>query len=196
MFLSSKMLSLSDNGHVVFRHQIWNVTVISASDNLISIFCQGYCIPLWFTSDAEEVKIAAKFVVYFQLLTGVSLTQNSDCWGAACVMVHLLTGHQIWYNHRHDTRESLWDKVKLVMLHGQSVSVPYDQYKKTSLWDYSLDKYCITFSSFYPLLYYCFYSVKKLQYCGKSKVCLSMTLKIECSLLDCLISGEIWLLSI
>lgn len=132
MFLSSKMLSLSDNGHVVFRHQIWNVTVISASDNLISIICQGYCIPLWFTSDAEEVKIAAKFVVYFQLLTGVSLTQNSDCWGAACVMVHLLTGHQIWYNHRHDTRESLWDKVKLVILHGQSVSVPYDQYKKTS----------------------------------------------------------------
>lgn len=47
-----------------------------------------------------------------ELLTGVSLTQNSDCWGAACVMVHLLTGHQIWYNHRHDTRESLWDKVK------------------------------------------------------------------------------------
>lgn len=179
MFLSSKMLSLSDNSHVVFRHQIWNVTVISASNNLISIFCQGYCIPLWFTSDAEEVKIAAQFVVYFQLLTGVSLTQNSDCWGAACVMVHLLTGHQIWYNHRHDTRESLWDKVKLVILHGQSVSVPYDQYKKTSLWDYSIDKYCITFSSFYPLLYYCFYSVKKLQYCGKSKVCLSMTLKIE-----------------
>lgn len=48
-----------------------------------------------------------------ELLTGVSLTQNSDCWGAACVMVHLLTGHQIWYNHRHDSRESLWDKVKL-----------------------------------------------------------------------------------
>lgn len=94
-------------------------------------------------------------------------------------MVHLLTGHQIWYNHRHDTRESLWDKVKLVILHGQSVSVPYDQYKKTSLWDYSIDKFGITFSSFYPLLYYCFYSVKKLQYCGKSKVCLSMTLKIE-----------------
>lgn len=99
----------------------------------LDIKCQGYCIPLWFTSDAEEVKIAAlQFVVYFQLLTGVSLTQNSDCWGAACVMVHLLTGHQIWYNHRHDTRESLWDKVKLVILHGQSVSVPYDQYKKTS----------------------------------------------------------------
>ncbi|XP_061176160.1 uncharacterized protein LOC133185118 [Saccostrea echinata] len=41
-----------------------------------------------------------------------TLTHDSDCWGAACVMVHLLSGHQIWYSHRHDSREELWEKVR------------------------------------------------------------------------------------
>lgn len=94
-------------------------------------------------------------------------------------MVYLLTGYQIWYNYCYDIRESLWDKVKLVILYGQLVLVFYDQYKKTYFWDYLIDKYCIIFLFFYLLLYYCFYSVKKLQYCGKFKVCLLMILKIE-----------------
>ncbi|XP_062566674.1 uncharacterized protein LOC134228985 [Saccostrea cucullata] len=47
-----------------------------------------------------------------EMFEGESLTHDSDCWGAACVMVHLLSGHQIWYSHRHDSREELWEKVR------------------------------------------------------------------------------------
>lgn len=61
-------------------------------------------------------------------------------------MVYLLTGYQIWYNYRYDIRESLWDKVKLVILYGQLVLVLYDQYKKTFFWDYLIDKYCIYYN--------------------------------------------------
>ena len=48
------------------------------------------------------------------MLEGELLKHDSDCWGAACVMVHLLTGHQIWYSQRHDPRERLWEQVKVL----------------------------------------------------------------------------------
>lgn len=139
--------------------------------------------------------IAAQFVVYFQLLTGVSLTQNSDCWGTACVMVHLLTGHQIWYNHRHDTRESLWDKVKLVM-RGQT-SAANNQYKKISHFGWII--YKVLHFHILAITMILFFNGKIFGYCGKSEVCLSMMLKKRAVLYfvnDCLISGEIRVLSI
>ena len=39
------------------------------------------------------------------------LTPVADSWGLGCMMLEMLTGKQMWYNERHDHKNTLTQKV-------------------------------------------------------------------------------------
>ena len=55
--------------------------------------------------DIERVKCLLIFC--YQLINDNTVCEKSDCWGLACLLVEMLTGTQLWYDLRHEDRETV-----------------------------------------------------------------------------------------